>query len=102
MATLNRQLCTQAMAHLTALTAIHTRRYARYYGKSFAVPLALRSRTHLSVHRIEAAVDQAALRHSEDATLSLGGGEDRYSGGGPSEGAALMLAASHLRRRGQA
>jgi len=56
-----------------------------YYGKTFAVPLALKSRSHLSVHRIWL-LTQTALSHSEDAALFPGGGEDRYSRGGPSQG----------------
>src|SRR6516225_1938617 len=71
------------MAHLTALTEVHTR-YAHNYGKAFAVPLALKPRTHLTgaSHWL---VTWAALRHDEDPALFPGGGEDRYRRGGSSE-----------------
>jgi hypothetical protein len=55
-----------------------------YCGKAFAVPLALKPRTHVgTLHWL---LTWTALRHDEDAALFPGGGEDRYGRGGPSEG----------------
>jgi hypothetical protein len=52
---------------------------------AFAVLLALKSRTHLSVHRI-GCWPRRHCRPSEDAALFPGSGDDCYSRGGQSEG----------------
>src|SRR5262249_10241202 len=48
----NWSLCAADTANTYESIGIHSRRYAHYYGKTFAVPLALKPRIHVSVHRI--------------------------------------------------
>jgi hypothetical protein len=72
-----------------------------YYGKSCAVPPALKS-GNSCVRASHWLLTQAVLSPSRGCSLCSGGGADRCSRGGPSEGRLSLPAASPLRRRGRA